>query len=479
MISSAAFSFFLTALGQGTVMGLTVWIAIRVLRIHTPSVRANLWSAAFFGAAVLPFIIFLPGAAPEYNPLTISLAETSPTSVDTEAGSSSAVGARSAIPLEGAIAPIIVFVWLIGTGWCAIRFLRDALVIEKLRRESVATTVQSLGLPASITARVHPAVQSPFATGLFRPTIILPANMLDAEDSGALRATLAHEFAHVQRGDLIANFAESLVLCIFWWNAPMQIMRAFISEYREMACDDYAVTKTRGAGDYASALVACAEWAASTRTPPSTAALAIVNDASRLKRRVTRIAAENYAPAARTARPRTLLATATLAMATACTAAAAPRVEVAPVSARLASDKQPAAQSNAENLGRALVEAVIDKDMPRAKALLAEGADINAVLLNDGTPLIAAVNENAFNFAEWLIANGADVNAYALYDETALISAVRNSNQDMVRLLIDAGADVNQSAETQNGVVRSPLGEAKKLKRREIAAILISAGATQ
>ena len=482
MIASAVYAFFLTALWQSAIIAGAAFAVIRIFRIADASSRASIWSMAFLAAAILPFAIFLPGAGLETSPLGGAHPKglaTLATPAAFDSGHTLTSGPRRVIGYNDLIARMLLFVWIAGALWRATGFALDAAAMAKLRRESVRLSGAKFGLPANTDIRLHAFLSSPIAAGLFRPAIILPAAIFE-ENGAALRGAVAHELAHVERGDLITNCIEAAVLCLFWWNPSLHMIRNAVAENREMACDDWAVIKTKNVGEYASALVSCAERALTPglSAPAPAASLGVTGGPSGLGRRIARLADRNYMPQKRTAKSRLLLAGVVITAVTSCAAAAAPRVDVKSLAAASPS-AQAAPHSQSERLGRELVEAVIDDDITRAGNLLANGADINAVLEGDGTPLIAAVNNDCFGFVSWLIANGANIDAYARYDETALISAVRNSDAAMVRLLITAGADVNLSAKTETGEYRSPLGEALKHGRRDIAQLLINSGAAQ
>lgn len=482
MIAAATYTFLLTALWQGAAIAAFAFIVIRLFNIEDASTRANVWSLAFLGALILPFAIFLPGTGVEFVPMSgvdeskfLTLAAPSAF----ESGFVSSPDIKRPQNFAHLLAPMILLLWLIGALGRVSILVGELVTVDKLRRNGTRLSGAAFGLPDSADIRAHESLHSPVAIGLFRPSIMLPSHMIQ-ENGANLRGALAHEFAHLERGDLIANCAETVMLSVFWWNPSLHLIRSAIAENREMACDDRAVLETNDAGAYASTLVAFAERAmmSSANTPRSEASLGVANGRSRLARRIARLADRDYRPETRVATSRFLLAGSAIMVATACAATAAPRVDL---NADYASPSylQAAPASEAERLGRELVEAVIDDDIERAEALLEKGADINAVLEGDGTPLIAAVNNDCFGFARWLIANGADIDAYARYDETALISAVRNSDAHMVRLLVDAGADVNLSAKTEAGDMRTPLGEARKRGRDTITQLLIARGAVQ
>jgi hypothetical protein len=358
---------------------------------------------------------------------------------------------------------------------------RNYLRVARLRRESAPLpAVAGIRLPRRVSLRTHADIAAPLATGLFRPAIILPRAAAANLASPAARSVIAHELAHIRRGDLFASLLEATALAFFWWNPILRKIRSAIVENREMACDDRAVAAVADAGVYARSLVDHAERALELREARANhAALAAVGNPSCFQQRIVRLMSENYADLARPSVARLAMAGAVIAVVSAGAAVAAPRIilDVGHRNAPAAFD-QPAAASGAERLGRLLVEAISESDWSGADALIAAGADVNAVLYGDGTPLIAAVNAGSTEYAQKLIDRGADVDAVALYDETALVSAVRRGDPAMVRLLIDAGADVNESAATERGETRSPLGEAGRLGLGDIERALREAGAT-
>jgi len=480
MIALATYTFLLTALWQGAAIAAIAFVAIKVFMVSDSSSRATVWSLAFFAAVILPFAVFLPELGFAFVPVGnagepefVTLA--APTAF--ESGYVSPATTRSTNGQAELLAPIFFLLWTVGALGRMSKIARDVAAVEALRRESTRVRGSMFGLPDRTDIRVHANLNSPLAVGLFRPSIMLPAGMMDDRSAG-LHGALAHEHAHLERGDLIANCVETVMLCLFWWNPFLYLIRNAIAENREMACDDRAVLQTDNARAYASTLVSFAERAmvSGTASRGTVAALGVAGGRSRLARRIARLADSDYSPQTHIMTQRFWFAGAAIMMATACAATAAPRVNLNPNDVRPAY-LQAAPASEAERLGRELVEAVINDDINRAEALLEQGADINAVLEGDGTPLIAAVNNDCFGFATWLIANGADIDAYARYDETALISAVRKRDRQMVRLLVDAGADVNRSAKTETGEVRSPLSEARKRGLDEITQLLIDRGA--
>ena len=486
MTATIIFVFLFNAILLSALFAGTAWAAIRFLKIENAAAQAVLWAAAFFLSVAAPFASFAPGgveaavvhASPA--PSIIQMPENLPAG----AAAPAPVMAKSAGPsfsIANTGAALFIVLWLAGSAWRAAFLVRDALAITRLRWESAPLGAHSAAshLPHGVSLRTHPAITVPIASGLFRPAIILPEKTAGALDAEAAQSAIAHELAHIKRGDLVFSLAEALALCAFWWNPLLWKMRTKIIVNREMACDDSAIATTNDPAAYARTLIEFAERALVTREGNTHhAALAASGEPSDLKQRITRLMSHDYADHLRPSLLRLALAGAAMASVSLCAAAAAPRLVIdAAGSAVSASFTQSPAASDAERLGRLLVNAISDGDWAGADTLIAAGADINAVLYGDGTPLIAAVRAGSINYAGKLIAMGADVELAALYDETALISAVRSQNPAMVRLLIEAGADVNKTATTETGEIRSPLGEAERLRAGEITRLLRDAGA--
>lgn len=135
---------------------------------------------------------------------------------------------------------------------------------------------------------------------------------------------------------------------------------------------------------------------------------------------------------------------------------------------------------------RDLFLALQKSDYPAVKALIQQGADVNAVAASGGTPLLMAIRHNDDKTVQWLIAKGADVNLTIKpgQTETPLMAAVQRINVDVVKLLLAHGVEVN--AKESNGYTAMRFAEscatvpcdAASFKRRKlIRPLLLRAGA--
>lgn len=145
-------------------------------------------------------------------------------------GGMAPVAAATSAPIMG---EIVAWLWIAGglafLAWQAIAFLnlRHRLLCgarERLRVGGVRVMEATSG-------------EGPLAFGIFDRCVVLPADFDAAYDSEEQRLALAHELAHHQRGDLIANTVALAVLALHWFN-PLAwfAFRAFRAD-QEMACD--------------------------------------------------------------------------------------------------------------------------------------------------------------------------------------------------------------------------------------------------
>ena len=89
----------------------------------------------------------------------------------------------------------------------------------------VRTTAQSLGLGKPPGVLLSTLVSGPLATGILRPTIVLPVGMADQFSDRDLRFVIAHECSHFAGGDLGWALAARVLRILLWphplaWGIP-------------------------------------------------------------------------------------------------------------------------------------------------------------------------------------------------------------------------------------------------------------------
>jgi beta-lactamase regulating signal transducer with metallopeptidase domain/HEAT repeat protein len=94
----------------------------------------------------------------------------------------------------------------------------------------------------------------PFACGVFRATIVLPAEC-DSWSLDRRRAVLLHELAHVRRHDLIGHTLSRFACAIYWFHPLVWTAAKQLRSESERACDDLALACGARAADYAEHLL--------------------------------------------------------------------------------------------------------------------------------------------------------------------------------------------------------------------------------
>ena len=98
-------------------------------------------------------------------------------------------------------------------------------------------------------------VKSPFILGLFRPRIYLSSGMEEAQ----LPYVIAHEQAHLKRGDQWWKPLGFVLLMIHWYNPFVWVAYILFCRDLELACDESAVRDLdlEGRKNYSYALLSC------------------------------------------------------------------------------------------------------------------------------------------------------------------------------------------------------------------------------
>jgi beta-lactamase regulating signal transducer with metallopeptidase domain/HEAT repeat protein len=94
----------------------------------------------------------------------------------------------------------------------------------------------------------------PFACGLLRPTIVLPAEC-DTWTLDRRRAVLLHELAHVRRRDLVGHTVGRFACALYWFHPLVWTAAKRLRSESERACDDLALNCGARASDYAEHLL--------------------------------------------------------------------------------------------------------------------------------------------------------------------------------------------------------------------------------
>lgn len=169
--------------------------------------------------------------------------------------------------LSGILMRALPYVWaaaaLLLSGILAVLYIRECRRMNEaipLSGEQACSLRKEADIPERVRLLASDRIVTPVVFGIVRPKIILPSFLL-SEKSGRLKFVLAHEAAHVRRGDNLWKVIMLLAVCIHWFNPLVWLMYVLFSRDMELSCDERVLSRF-GEGakrEYARALVGLAE----------------------------------------------------------------------------------------------------------------------------------------------------------------------------------------------------------------------------
>lgn len=303
---------------QIAVLAGLVGIVSLVCRRTTPSFRYWLWMIVLIRLC-LPVNVGIPFGmgddvrlAAEHSATTILYESVGAAlSVSAPAGSAS----RANLPATPGIQPILSWEILLWWAWAVPAAAFAALVLYRnlrvrrllktcvpiTRPDRLATLarcaeklgvrkpVRLLGLPPSRR------LPGPAVIGVLRPTVVLPAAMVESWSDDELEPILLHELAHIRRNDLLVNLIQILLQAMYFFHPVVWYVNARIRHEREMVCDDLAVLHSGGRQQrYGRSMLRVIEETKTTAPALWASGAGIMERHSALSGRILRMTANTY-----------------------------------------------------------------------------------------------------------------------------------------------------------------------------------------
>lgn len=180
-------------------------------------------------ATVERTVVPAPGPAPVIEPLALAAAPLPPPD-------------PSLLDNVGGLAGLALWLWL---GGAALMLVRGLATYRRQRRHVLGSAVQLARL-GSIRIVRSEAVRGPLAFGILDRVIALPVDFDARFDERQRRLALDHELAHHRSGDLVANLAAYVLLCLQWFNPLAWVSHAAFRFDQEAACDARVLDKAKG-----------------------------------------------------------------------------------------------------------------------------------------------------------------------------------------------------------------------------------------
>jgi beta-lactamase regulating signal transducer with metallopeptidase domain len=303
-------------LWQGAVLGLAAFVCLRFARL-SPDARH------FVGVVTLAAMVAAPAATFGWIVRSVSSksdASGAPPPLARAPSLEDSVGARAAgaaafalTAITAAVSPaapaaprstnqdgqnplliLVLLSWLTGVASLSVRLFGGWVVARRFAHRAtwpVTPDIHALARRIAGRLAVERAVQVfqstaiavPIMVGWLKPVILLPAAALHGLTPDQVEALLAHELAHVRRGDYLVNLLQSAVETLLFYHPAVWWVSDQVRAEREHCCDDLAISVCGDRVVYAAAL---ADLAAMT-----TPRLALAASDGSLVARVRRILA--------------------------------------------------------------------------------------------------------------------------------------------------------------------------------------------
>ena len=235
-------------LWQGAALGLLAWLALALLR--GASARAR------YGAACAALLLMIAAPVATFLVLQHQVVQAEPAGLPVEAAGALIAEAPLPLRLKAALDPWLPWLlgtWALGVALLSGRFLGGWARVQRLRHHGASPVpaewhlvlsrlCRELRLSRTVRLLRSAAVDVPTALGWLRPVILLPACALSGLAPRQLEAILAHELAHIRRGDFLVNLLQSLVEVTLFYHPAVWWLSARIRHERELCCDDVAAS---------------------------------------------------------------------------------------------------------------------------------------------------------------------------------------------------------------------------------------------
>jgi hypothetical protein len=127
----------------------------------------------------------------------------------------------------------------------------DVVKLRRVKRRAIP--LGTVGVRRARIGTSH-TVSTPTAIGYVHPAVVLPEGFRARVDDREWAAVVAHECAHLARGDDWAKAVQSAVSRAAWWVPGLWILGRALDLERELASDERAAVET-GARRYAACLL--------------------------------------------------------------------------------------------------------------------------------------------------------------------------------------------------------------------------------
>jgi beta-lactamase regulating signal transducer with metallopeptidase domain len=260
---------------RATILLLGTTLLALALKRSSASVRHMIWTAGLLSTLVLPFALrampqlaipFRPDSSQAMTWMTNAVAVATASSSN---GTGVIAGSGSVHQVAGAYAfgprQWVLLVWVIGAFLVVIRFAVGVWDVRRLARRAqpaletdwnqlMSGLKRDFDVHANVILKIGGNNIPPMTWGIRRHTILFPS-LASGWTADRIRHAIAHELAHVKRGDGILQVMVQAACALYWFHPLAWYASYRIHVERERACDDQVLNIGAVPEDYAEDLL--------------------------------------------------------------------------------------------------------------------------------------------------------------------------------------------------------------------------------
>ena len=190
---------------------------------------------------------FLPEVSPTAEPQPFATADETTAWLPTTSISSAPI--QHARPIGIVIATwgcgVVLVMLLAGLRWIRCwRSIRRAGIEERPDLQRLLTDLACrLRVGRRLRLLVTGSRVGPAVVGIWRPTLLLPAAVVQNKSADELEPILAHELVHVRRGDLWVGMLQLIAQSLWWFHPLVWLANRLLSRDAERCCDEEVIAE--------------------------------------------------------------------------------------------------------------------------------------------------------------------------------------------------------------------------------------------
>jgi beta-lactamase regulating signal transducer with metallopeptidase domain len=267
--ATSALIAWLNTLAVTAAVAIVASVCLRSRRLNAATRHVVWWGVVLFIVAAPIVYCVANRPAP---PVAVDYARTAEpfipvaTSIHVPADTQAAPPPRS-LPVDWTPGPLPLTIALIWAALLAVQMVRvlwSYRWLARLKREAQPAPaalrnefdewVLATAVRRPVRLLVSDVIESPVAVGFRNAAVVLPASMVDELERNDTEHVILHELAHISRRDDWTNLLARVLTGALSLNPVALLALRRIDAEREIACDDWVVTVTGTARDYAVSL---------------------------------------------------------------------------------------------------------------------------------------------------------------------------------------------------------------------------------